>query len=254
MTKFFSVARDAFGNVVPEATITVFEAGSETLRAIFSDNDLTLSKLNPFTGNDDGTFDFFTEPGEVKIRIEKSGFPTNEVDFVPIANTDATPFQAGARWAVIDNSPSSTSNVQIADSVGSPIQFDNFVYEQTAPSANFNTGNPGEFVIPSGFGGIYQMTLKVELAAVTPALDPITLTAGTTSVDVNTVQQLQELVEPGQLGVSGNPFWTLTGQVQVVDGDVIRASMFQTSGGTIALIGRLSLIGEGSFFDLGKAI
>ena len=129
MTKFFSVARDAFGNVVPEATITVFEADSETLRAIFSDSDLTLSKLNPFTGNDDGTFDFFTAPGEVKIQIEKSGFPTNSVDFVPIANTDATTVEAAAKWQAVDQSPATPSFVQIPDSVVTPIGWDHQVYE-----------------------------------------------------------------------------------------------------------------------------
>ena len=103
MTQFFSVARDAFGNAIPEATVTVFNAGTETTISIFTDNAQTLAKQNPFTADDTGFFNFFTDPGNVKIRLEKSGLPTTEVDFVPIPVISISDSQVGGRLELMGN-------------------------------------------------------------------------------------------------------------------------------------------------------
>lgn len=84
MGSYANAFLDPNGNVIPEATITVFDAGGTVLASIYTDAGLSTAKANPFTSNADGTFQFFAATGEYKLRMEKTGFTTFEVDYVPI--------------------------------------------------------------------------------------------------------------------------------------------------------------------------
>lgn len=152
MTQFFSTARDAFGNVVPEATITVADAGTENLRDIFVDNAQSLAKLNPFTADENGFFNFFTDPGNVKIKVEKSGFPTSEIDFVPVAVTTLSGSQVGGRIIL--------SGVQsINDSANLQVLFDTQVFDN---GGCVDLGN-NQLVAP--VAGTYVITTGIRWAA-----------------------------------------------------------------------------------------
>lgn len=84
MGSYANAFLDPNGNVIPQATITVFDAGGTVLSSIYTDSGLTTPKANPFTSNADGTFQFFAATGEYKLRMEKTGYTTFEVDYVPI--------------------------------------------------------------------------------------------------------------------------------------------------------------------------
>lgn len=84
MSRFLNVARDAAGNAVGPVLVTVFDAGTETLSALFSDHALTVPAPNPFTGQANGSYSFFAPSGEYKIRVEREGFVTWEEDFITL--------------------------------------------------------------------------------------------------------------------------------------------------------------------------
>jgi hypothetical protein len=84
MSSYTNAFVDSNGNVIGSATITVYDAGTTNLASIFTDVGLGTPKANPFTSNADGTFQFFAAPGEYKLKMEKTGFTTTEVDYVPV--------------------------------------------------------------------------------------------------------------------------------------------------------------------------
>lgn len=90
MPKFYQVARDSAGNVVTQATVTVYEAGTSTLASIYSDASLATALANPFTSATDGSYEFHARPGSYKVKVEKTGFSTFEEDNLPLPSRDAT--------------------------------------------------------------------------------------------------------------------------------------------------------------------
>lgn len=125
MAQFINFARDSFGNVIPEATVSVFNAGTETLATIFADVNNTLSKPNPFDADDEGLYSFFAEPSDVKIRVEKQGFETFEIDNVPIPVSSLSIFQQGAEisYGIV------SGNIIVAIGTPTDIPFDTLVFD-----------------------------------------------------------------------------------------------------------------------------
>lgn len=70
---FSNVAQDQNGRAVSGATITVYQAGTTTLAALYSDNGTTV-KNNPFTTSLDGVYDFYAASGRYDITIKKTGY------------------------------------------------------------------------------------------------------------------------------------------------------------------------------------
>jgi hypothetical protein len=73
MQKFFGAAQDKSGNALGSATVTVYLAGTTTTASIFSDNVFTV-KANPFTGDADGSFEFYAGDGRYDVKVVKTGF------------------------------------------------------------------------------------------------------------------------------------------------------------------------------------
>lgn len=82
MPRFYRVARDSFGNAVASPTVTVYDAGTLTPRSIFSDDAMATPLTNPFVANADGTIEFWTASGPIRVKIEKTGLPTVDQDNV----------------------------------------------------------------------------------------------------------------------------------------------------------------------------
>lgn len=82
------VARDSAGNAISEPTVTVYEVGTETLATIFADAAGT-AKVNPFTGDTDGEWEFYAAPGDaVTVLIEADGFDSWEKDLTVTGTGD----------------------------------------------------------------------------------------------------------------------------------------------------------------------
>jgi hypothetical protein len=70
---FSHVAQDQNGRAVSGATVTVYQAGTTTLAALYADNGVTL-KANPFTTAIDGVYDFYAASARYDITIRKTGY------------------------------------------------------------------------------------------------------------------------------------------------------------------------------------
>lgn len=88
MARHYRAARDSVGNAIASPTITVFRAGTTEEATIHSDALLTVAKANPFTGNADGTYDFYARSGYYKVRIEKPGYTTVDIDNVLVGGNE----------------------------------------------------------------------------------------------------------------------------------------------------------------------
>lgn len=73
MQKWFGLAQDTSGNIIPSPTINVYAAGTLNLATIYSDNSYS-SLANPFTGASDGSYEFYAENGRYDVVPSKSGF------------------------------------------------------------------------------------------------------------------------------------------------------------------------------------
>jgi len=60
----------------PNATITVYSAGTTNLVNIYSDATLTTSKSNPFTADSKAYYYFYTAPGRYDLRFSGTGITT----------------------------------------------------------------------------------------------------------------------------------------------------------------------------------
>jgi len=84
MPRYLGVARDDSGQVIPTPVVYVYDAGTSDLSTIYSDDDLATTESNPFTGDTDGTYDFYMAPGNYKIKITKTGYSDNESDNITV--------------------------------------------------------------------------------------------------------------------------------------------------------------------------
>jgi polygalacturonase len=78
MERIFGYSRIlATGVPAPLATITVYQAGTETLATLYDDNlSPPTSKANPFTADANGFFYFYTTEGPVDVRFSGGGIVT----------------------------------------------------------------------------------------------------------------------------------------------------------------------------------
>ena len=139
--------------------------------------------------------------------------------------------------------------------VTTTLLWDLYLFEQTVPAGSFNTGAGGEFVVPTGFGGIFEVTLNLLMSGTVPG-SPLTLATGATSnVAVNGTIKIQNACPLGYTGVASFPRWITTGLVVANDGDIITSSVFQDSGAVAAMVGGASG-GDtsASYFHLNKVI
>lgn len=73
MEKFRQTIIDSEGNIIPLATVNVFDTGTENAVLIFSDDGVT-SESNPFTTGSDAVLKFYAADGRYDIKITKTGF------------------------------------------------------------------------------------------------------------------------------------------------------------------------------------
>ena len=66
-SKLQGIFRDSAGNAVASPSVTVYEAGTVTKAAIYSDNELSAALANPFTGDANGQWEAFVAPGQYRI-------------------------------------------------------------------------------------------------------------------------------------------------------------------------------------------
>jgi hypothetical protein len=83
--KVHGVARDSEGNVIGQATIGIYLAGTSTLTTIYSDNGVT-EKANPFPADDDGAYEFYIDSGLYRLKISKTGYQTFDEDDLEFGN------------------------------------------------------------------------------------------------------------------------------------------------------------------------
>lgn len=73
MQRYRGVAQDTAGNILASTTVTVYKFGTTTLASIYS-NDSTSALANPFTNNDDGTYEFYAPNGRYDVALSKTGY------------------------------------------------------------------------------------------------------------------------------------------------------------------------------------
>lgn len=73
MEKYRQTIIDSEGNIIPLATVNVYDTGTTNSVSIFSDDGVT-SESNPFTTGTDAVVKFYAADGRYDIKITKSGF------------------------------------------------------------------------------------------------------------------------------------------------------------------------------------
>jgi hypothetical protein len=71
--RYFGVAQDGAGNALASPTVTVRLTGTVTAATLYSDNSYTVL-ANPFTGEADGTFQFYARDGRYDVVLAKTGY------------------------------------------------------------------------------------------------------------------------------------------------------------------------------------
>lgn len=92
MIRYSDIVRDAAGNVLEGAEVTVKLAGTATLADLFSDDGVTPT-ANPTTTDSNGLFAFYIDAGDYDISVTKTGYGT-------FAESDVSIGDIGTRLAV----------------------------------------------------------------------------------------------------------------------------------------------------------
>lgn len=87
MDRFFGIAQDVAGNIIPSVAVTVNLAGTGTLATLFSDNAYT-PQTNPFTSETDGAYQFYARDGRYDITLVKAGFSFDADDTANVLLND----------------------------------------------------------------------------------------------------------------------------------------------------------------------
>lgn len=112
---FNAVLSDA--GVPIQATITVYQAGTQTLASIYADTAGTIVKDNPFQTDVLGRFEFFAATGNYDIQISGSGITTYTISNQPIGV-----IVTGIDASAIANGVVSNTEFQYLDGLTSAIQ------------------------------------------------------------------------------------------------------------------------------------
>lgn len=89
---FHDEVRDQQGNAVAGASVSVYQAGTETAVTCYSakSGGTTYTTAPQIATGTDGSFDFYVDDTdydhdqEFKLKITKTGFTTKEIDYIPI--------------------------------------------------------------------------------------------------------------------------------------------------------------------------
>jgi hypothetical protein len=71
--RFSGTALDNAGNALAQPTVTVYLGGSTSAATIYGSN-VFAALANPFTGNVDGTWEFYARDGRYDVAISKTGY------------------------------------------------------------------------------------------------------------------------------------------------------------------------------------
>lgn len=114
MQRFFGIAQDTSGNVIPSCSVRVSLAGSATLATLFSDNVYT-PLANPFTSETDGAYQFYVRDGRYDIVLTKTGITFDDDDTADVLIADRLSIISPAQITANQNdySPSNAVNTSI---------------------------------------------------------------------------------------------------------------------------------------------
>ncbi len=149
MEKFRETVIDSAGNLVGEATITVYATGTTNKSTIYSDDGVT-PESNSFTSGSDGVVKFYAADGRYDIKIVKSGFDT-------VTIVDHQLFDLGITGATggISNTGNTTIEADSDDAGGGDILFQ--IYGSTRLQVHNNgdiQANTGNFIAGTAGKGI----------------------------------------------------------------------------------------------------
>lgn len=88
MQRFFGIAQDVNGNVIPSCTVRVRLASTATDATLFSDNAYT-PLANPMTSEVDGAYQFYARDGRYDIVLTKTGYTFDDDDTANILLADS---------------------------------------------------------------------------------------------------------------------------------------------------------------------
>lgn len=125
---------DSTGNIYKNGQVAIYDDSSlETLSTIYSDEEMTVEKSNPFLADDEGNFTFFIESGTYSFSLGSSPFLVNVQDVEifskddgglnlikdgPVGTTILFSESPSDKWLARDGSTYSVSEYDIANSVG----------------------------------------------------------------------------------------------------------------------------------------
>lgn len=107
--KLHGTFRTSAGDAIASPTVTVYEAGTSTPAATFSDADLGTVLANPFTGEVSGQWECFVEPGWYRIT-GPGGYDEDHVRAAPLP----TVYDARDYGAVGDGATDDSAAIQAA--------------------------------------------------------------------------------------------------------------------------------------------
>jgi hypothetical protein len=131
MQKYFDdvCVLDSAGDVVPllGATITVYDQGTTNISTIYSDNGIT-PKSNPFTAEDDGSFEFYAADGRYDILATKSPYKPKTVYDILLEETSSGSTAVSVHESTFNHlnisvNTSSISALSVNDSVVTSVAF-----------------------------------------------------------------------------------------------------------------------------------
>jgi parallel beta-helix repeat protein len=105
---FKGITRDGAGNIIPSATVSVYEAGGTTAASIYT----TLAgatAVNSVTSGTDGSFEFYisrfdyNRDTQFKLVISKTGYASITWDYISLDNIILTTYTISADTAVSTN-------------------------------------------------------------------------------------------------------------------------------------------------------
>lgn len=104
--RFYDVVRDAYGNTVAGASISVYNTGTTTLSTIYSASGgvAPSATANPLTSASDGSYGFAAVTGTYDIVITANGLPTRYLNNVSILG-DMTSYSGTLYASSINNVP-----------------------------------------------------------------------------------------------------------------------------------------------------